>query len=119
MTKPGDLWVCGQHQLYCGDALDPASYRMLLRGVAADIVFTDPPYNVRVAGHVSQRTDAREFAMASGELSSEEFVDFLQTISGHIAANVENGAVVYICMDWRHLDEFRRRLDAISASPGT
>ena len=105
VTKPGDLWVCGQHRLYCGDALDPASYRVLLRGDPADIVFTDPPYNVRVAGHVSQRTDAREFAMASGELSSEEFVDFLQTISGHIAANVENGAVVYICMDWRHLDE--------------
>ena len=105
VTKPGDLLVCAQHRLYCADALDPASYRVLLRGVAADIVFTDPPYNVRVAGHVSQRTDAREFAMASGELSSEEFVDFLQTVSGHIAANVENGAVVYICMDWRHLDE--------------
>ena len=105
VTKPGDLWVCGQHRLYCGDALDPASYRVLLRGDPADIVFTDPPYNVRVAGHVSQRADAREFAMASGELSSDEFVDFLQTISGHIAANVENGAVVYICMDWRHLDE--------------
>jgi DNA modification methylase len=105
MVKPGDLWVCGQHRLYCGDALDPASYRVLLRGDPADIVFTDPPYNVRVAGHVSRRTDAREFAMASGELTSEEFVDFLQTISGHIAANVANGAVVYICMDWRHLDE--------------
>ena len=105
VTKPSDLWVCGKHRLYCGDALDPATYRVLLRGDAADIVFTDPPYNVRVAGHVSQRTDAREFAMASGELSSAEFVDFLQTISGHIAANVENGAVVYICMDWRHLDE--------------
>jgi hypothetical protein len=105
VTKPGDLWICGQHRLYCGDALDPASYGVLLRGDPADIVFTDPPYNVRVAGHVSQSPDAREFAMASGELSSEEFVDFLQTISGHIAANVENGAVVYICMDWRHLDE--------------
>jgi DNA modification methylase len=105
VTKPGDLWVCGQHRLYCGDALDPDSYGALLRGDPADIVFTDPPYNVRVAGHVSQRSDAREFAMASGELSSEEFVDFLQTMSGHIAANVENGAVVYICMDWRHLDE--------------
>ena len=91
--------------LYCGNALDPASYRVLLRGDPADIVFTDPPYNVRVAGHVSQRADAREFAMASGELSSEEFVDFLQTISAHIAANVANGAVVYICMDWRHLDD--------------
>jgi DNA modification methylase len=78
---------------------------LLLRGIPADIVFTDPPYNVRVAGHVSQRADAREFAMASGELSSEEFVDFQQTISAHIAANVANGAVVYICMDWRHLDD--------------
>jgi DNA modification methylase len=78
---------------------------VLLRGDPADIVFTDPPYNVPVAGHVSQRTDAREFAMASGELSSEEFVDFLQTITAHIAANVANGAVVYICMDWRHLDD--------------
>jgi DNA modification methylase len=64
VSRTGDLWVCGQHRLYCGDALDPASYRVLLRGGPADIVFTDPPYNVRVAGHVSQRTDARELLLS-------------------------------------------------------
>jgi DNA modification methylase len=64
VSRTGDLWVCGQHRLYCGDALDPASYRVLLRGDPADIVFTDPPYNVRVAGHVSQRTDARELLLS-------------------------------------------------------
>ena len=108
VTNTGDLWVCGNHHLYCGNALEAASYRALLGGDPVQIVFTDPPYNVHVAGHVSKRADVREFAMASGDLNSEEFITFLQTTSAHIAANVVDGAVIYVCMDWRHLDDLSR-----------
>jgi DNA modification methylase len=46
VTQPGDLWHLGAHRLYCGDASDPASYRAVLAGEHADLVFTSPPYNV-------------------------------------------------------------------------
>jgi 16S rRNA G966 N2-methylase RsmD len=77
---------------------------VLLQGAAADIVFADPPYNVPNTGHASTRDDVREFVMAHGELSSEQFTDFLKVAAAHVAANVRDGAVIYICMDWRHLD---------------
>ena len=105
VTKTGDLWICGQHRFYCGNALDFSTYQPLLRGEVAQIVFTDPPYNVPNAGHVSKRVEVREFAMAAGELTSEEFVDFLRTACGRIADYVADGSVIYICMDWRHLEE--------------
>lgn len=104
-TRPGDLWICGNHRLLCGDALDAASYRVLLAGEQANIVFTDPPYNVPNAGYVSRRANVREFPMASGELSVDDFTYFLELMATHIADNVVDGAVIYLCMDWRHLDE--------------
>src|SRR5262249_52351080 len=71
VTKCGDLWLLGAHQLYCGDARDQRAYETLMKGTKADFVFTDPPYNVPIDGHVSGlgRIRHREFAMASGEMS--------------------------------------------------
>jgi DNA modification methylase len=105
VTEPSDLWICGDHHLYCGNALNPTSYRALMRGLGAHVAFTDPPYNVPNTGHVSKRANVREFAMASGDMTSEEFTDFLKMANGLIAANVVDGAVIYECMDWRHLGE--------------
>ena len=51
VSRPGDLWVLGRHRLLCGDARDPAAVARLLGGDRADMVFSDPPYNVKVAGH--------------------------------------------------------------------
>jgi len=78
VTRPGDLWQIGDHRLICGDALKAETYQALMGGATADMVFTDPPYNVPIDGHVSglgknQHTD---FAMASGEMSSGEFQGF-------------------------------------------
>ena len=53
VSRPGDLWTLGDHRLLCGNALKPQSYHVLLEGEKAAAVFTDPPYNVRVNGHVS------------------------------------------------------------------
>ena len=78
----------------------------LMSGTLADAVFTDPPYNVRVAGHVQGRAKIKhkEFAFASGEMSECEFRSFLSTCLSSAAHASRDGAVHYICMDWRHID---------------
>ncbi|RIJ29214.1 site-specific DNA-methyltransferase [Henriciella algicola] len=104
ITKLGDLWNVGEHRLLCGNALDPASYDKLLQGEKADAVFTDPPYNVPIAGHVggSGKVKHREFAMASGEMSEEAFRGFLKTLCERLKDHTTDSAIVFICMDWRH-----------------
>jgi DNA methylase len=71
------------------------------------MVFTDPPYNVRVAGHVQGRGQVRhaEFAFASGEMSDGEFRAFLHTCLGHAAGVSRGGCLHFVCMDWRHIGE--------------
>jgi DNA modification methylase len=107
ITRPGDLWQLGQHRLLCGDATAGASYARLLGGAKAALIFTDPPYNVPIGGHVSGLGKARhrEFAMASGEMTSEEFRGFLESVFGHMAAHSADGSIHFICMDWRHMAE--------------
>jgi hypothetical protein len=75
----GDTWRMGPHRLICGDALDPKIVSILMEGEKAEMVFTDPPYNVAIAGNVSGlgKVQHREFAMASGEMTRAEFVAFL------------------------------------------
>jgi DNA modification methylase len=107
VTRSGDLWVLGSHRVLCANALDPAAYEMLMDGKQAEMVFTDPPYNVRIDGHVSGlgRVRHREFAMASGEMTEGEFATFLETAFRRLAANCSDGAIHFICMDWRHMGE--------------
>jgi hypothetical protein len=87
VSRPGDLWLLGEHRILCGDALVAASYQQVLGAESADMVFTDPPYNVAIPGHVSElgAVKHKNFAMASGELSSAEFLAFLRTSLGHAA----------------------------------
>lgn len=107
ISRLGDLWQLGHHRLICGDATSAASYAKLLDGEKAALIFTDPPYNVPIGGHVSGLGKARhrEFAMASGEMTSDEFRDFLETVFGHMAAHSADGSIHFICMDWRHQAE--------------
>jgi len=107
ISRPGDLWFLGPHRLLCADALQGGSYELLLDGAKAQMVFTDPPYNVPISGHVcgSGRIRHREFAMAAGELSETEFIGFLTRVCTHLAAHSQAGSVHFICMDWRHAYE--------------
>jgi DNA modification methylase len=95
------------HRIYCGNAVDPASYQILMDGQKAVAAFTDPPYNVKVDGHVSGKGSIthREFAMASGEMSGAEFTDFIANSLTNICAHTTRGALIYACMDWRHMEE--------------
>lgn len=107
VTRPGDRWVLGRHALICGDAKDPTVLEQLMAGCQADMIFTDPPYNVPIDGHVSGlgRTRHREFMEASGEMSSDQFIQFLTVTLATAAAACRDGAIAYVCMDWRHLGE--------------
>ncbi len=107
VSRPGDLWLLGRHRLLCADARLRASYERLLDGGRAQLVFTDPPYNVPVQGHVSGlgKVRHREFAMASGEMTEAEFTDFLAGLFAELAAASANGAIHFVCMDWRHMME--------------
>jgi len=114
VTRPGDIWHIGPHRLICGDATRAETYAALLGEEKTAMVFTDPPYNVPISGHVSGLGNVRhrEFAMASGEMSSTEFTDFLTDVFGHLAAFSVDGAIHFQCMDWRHIGEMLTAGDA-------
>jgi DNA modification methylase len=106
-VQVGDIWQLGHHRLICGDALDGRVVNDLMDGAAARMVFTDPPYNVPIDGHVgnSGKTQHREFAMAAGEMSVGQFTAFLEAAFRNLADHSRDGAIHYVCMDWRHMGE--------------
>ena len=106
VTKPGDLWELGPHRILCGDARKAADLARLMGNARAAMAFLDPPYNVRVRDIVGRgRIKHGEFAMASGELSRADFVGFLEGTLATAAAVSRDGAVHFVCMDWRHIAE--------------
>lgn len=106
-VRPGDVWQLGAHRLVCGDALDAQVVDLLMEGEKARMVFSDPPYNVPIDGHVgnSGKVQHREFAMASGEMNADQFTDFLRTAFRNMTDHSVDGAIHYLCMDWRHMGE--------------
>jgi len=104
VSQPGDLWRLGSHRLLCSDARDKAAYDVLLAGAKAEFVFTDPPYNVAIDGHVCGlgRIRHRDFAMGCGEMSETEFTAFLEVVFRLLVENSVDGSIHQICMDWRN-----------------
>lgn len=107
VAKVGDLFVLGSHRLIVGDARDGDIYQRLMTSSTATMAFLDPPYNVRVQGHVGGRGRVRhrEFACASGEMTSDQFQQFLRQTLGHCARHTCDGAIHFVCMDWRHIGD--------------
>lgn len=107
VSQLGDLWLLNNHRLLCGSALEATAYDTLLGNDKATAIFTDPPYNVKIDGHVSGNGTVkhREFAMASGEMTGEEFARFLTKTFERTASHIISGAIIYACMDWRHIGE--------------
>lgn len=107
VSRIGDIWSLGPHRLICGNALEQTTFERLMSGEKARMVFTDPPYNVPIDGHVSGsgRVQHREFLMASGEMTPKEFQEFLRQSLNNLATFSLDGSIHYICMDWRHMGD--------------
>jgi DNA modification methylase len=107
VSVSGDLWQLGKHRVLCGNSLMSESYERLMDGSKADLVITDPPYNVAIDGHASGlgRTRHREFAMAAGEMSSGEFTEFLRKAMTLTRQSCQPGTIAYYFMDWRHMTQ--------------
>lgn len=108
VTRPGDIWLAGHHRVICADATREATYALLFGCLSlAAMIITDPPYNVRVNGHVTGRGKVRhkEFAQASGEMTEAEFEAFLRQVMALLSRFSREGSLHYIFMDWRHIGE--------------
>jgi DNA modification methylase len=107
VTKPGDLWLLGEHRILCANALMPESYTRLLGDERTQMIFTDPPWNIPIAGHVSGlgSTKHGDFAMGCGEMSAMEFEDFLRTTLGHAARCSDDGSIHFVCIHWGRIRE--------------
>ncbi|WP_108812279.1 DNA methyltransferase [Sphingorhabdus sp. Alg231-15] len=107
VTSGGDIWQLGRHRLICGDAQDNDVFSRLLGTERADLLFTDPPYNVKIDGHVCGLGNVRhrDFAFASGEMTRADFTTFLSATLGHASSHMRDGSIAYVCMDWRHMSE--------------
>ena len=115
VTRLGDVWVLGKHRLICGDAQNSDVYAALMTSDRARAVFTDPPYNVKISSHVcgSGAIQHREFAMASGEMDEAGFTAFLESALGEMANVSVDGAIHFVCMDWRHMPELQTAGDKV------
>lgn len=109
ITKLGDIWLLGKHRIICADSTKEESYLKLFGSFRkkSQMIFTDPPYNVVISGHVcgNGKVKHKEFAMASGEMSQSEFTNFLTLIFQNLRTFSSDGSLHYICMDWRHMKE--------------
>jgi DNA modification methylase len=107
VTQPGDLWLLGKHRVLCGNSLDVAAHKTLMVNRRAHMIFTDPPYDLKIDQNVCGKglIRHREFAMASGEMNEAEFVAFLTTSLRLLARHSTTGSIHFVCMDWRHVSE--------------
>jgi ParB-like chromosome segregation protein Spo0J len=118
VTQQGDLWLLGEHRLLCGNAQQASAFEQLMDNQIAGMIIIDPPFNVKVQGHVGGKGKIkhREFGMASGEMSSAAFISFLTTTFELLVAHSKAGSVHSIFMDWRHLPEILAAGGAVYSS---
>ena len=100
ITKLGDIWQLGRHRLMCGDSTDKATVELLMNGNKADMVFTDPPYNIGYQGVSDKRT------IQNDKMSDEDFVEFLEKA-------IMPCETMYVCCSWQYSHLFRQALENI------
>jgi DNA modification methylase len=106
VSRLGDPWLLGVHRLLCGNALDACAVATLMAETTADMVITDPPFNVKIDGHVCGSGSIKhdDFMMASGEMPDEEFESFLATALSRLRDASRDGSIHFVFMDWRHIE---------------
>ena len=101
ISRSGDIWLLGAHRLLCGDATAAASYERLLAGEQADMVFTDPPYNVNYANSAKDKMRGKDRAILNDNLG-DGFYDFLLAALTPTVAHCRGG--IYVAMSSSELD---------------
>jgi len=104
VSKIGDIWTLVNHKIICGNSLESYTFQNLMGNKLADMILQDPPYDLKIGGHVC-KTQHKEFAMASGEMNSEEFTKFLKSNFAICEQYLKDGGLSYNYMDWRHIGE--------------
>jgi hypothetical protein len=117
-SRIGDRYLLGRHVVVCGDATDPVVITRAVGGRQVRTVASDVPFNVRIGGNVSGLGEHKhgEFAMASGEMSKSQFVEFLASAILSTLPHLVDGALLYLFMDWRHLAELLEASDEAKLS---
>lgn len=104
ISRPGDLFEIGEHDIACGSFRDASLAAQLMNGEQAAAVVMDPPYNERVADISGLGKNKHpEFAMASGEMSPEQFQGFLQEVVSTANTHLKPGGYQYAFMNWRNM----------------
>lgn len=93
ISKRGDIWVLGRHRLMCGDSTDAADVALLMDGNKADMLLTDPPYNVDYTGKASELETRK---IENDKMEDSAFQDFLTSAFENAAENMKAGGVFYI-----------------------
>jgi DNA modification methylase len=107
ISAPGMMWKLGDHRVGCGSATDLAFVSRVLAGRTANVCFVDPPYNIKVDGFITGKGQHRhrEFVQGAGELSTDEYFALLRDSLLVLKTCCVPTALVYACIDWRHVME--------------
>jgi DNA modification methylase len=108
VSVTGDLWILGEHKLLVGDATKPADVATLMGGDYADLVFTDPPYNVDYEGYTEDHLKIR-----GDRMSDSEFKQFLESAFQAYRTVAKPGASLYVCHSSSWQREFQNALEAV------
>ena len=112
-TKPGDLWLLGDHRVLCGDSTDTAAVERLQGGTPASMAFTDPPYNVAYGDHGGQQKGAKRRRIANDAMPPEQWEEFCRGWAEQLLANVDGA--VYACMSTKEWPTVSRVLEEAGA----
>ena len=105
ITQPGDIWVCGNHRLLCGDSNDMKAVEQLMDGALADMVFTDPPYNVNYGASMKDKVRGNNRIIKNDNLG-EDFYGFLHASCSNLLEICKGAA--YICMSSSELHTLQK-----------
>jgi len=103
----GDLWILGDHRLLVGDATHAGAVAKLMSGASADLVFTDPPYNVSYEGYTEDR-----LTIKGDHMCSSDFKEFLEATFQSYRSVVKPGASMYVCHSSSWQREFQNALES-------
>lgn len=105
VAREGDVWILGNHRLMCGDSTNAGTVALLMDGAKADMVFTDPPYNIDYQG-VSDKHDK----IKNDKMSDESFIKFLED-------SLMDSEIMYVCCSWQNCHLFKKAMENIDRKP--